>query len=163
MQETNIILAVIGCVGLLSTLAVYSRANRAVTKYEQLLKKWWLNNYNVLVSGCYTMQSKHGCITMRVQVHLLSHSINNCVMSYMMRTCWLYARTHQSLHLSPLHPHANVHAMLHNHRLREYEVTLRSGVWYLLAPDSEEAAWSSLELSRERNDQLLNVRQTDEW
>jgi hypothetical protein len=39
MVETNIILAVIGCVGLLSTLAVYSRANRAVTKYEQLLKK----------------------------------------------------------------------------------------------------------------------------
>ena len=53
--------------------------------------------------------------------------------------------------------------MIHNHRLREYEVTLRSGVWYLLAPNSEEDAWSSLELSRERNDQLLNVKQTDEW
>jgi len=39
MQETNIILAVIGCVGLLSTLAVYSRANRAVTKYEKQLTK----------------------------------------------------------------------------------------------------------------------------
>ena len=36
MTEQNIILAVIGCVGLLSTLAVYSRANRAVTKYKQL-------------------------------------------------------------------------------------------------------------------------------
>jgi hypothetical protein len=47
--------------------------------------------------------------------------------------------------------------------LREYEITLRSGVWYLLAPDSEHAAWNALELSRERNDQLLNVRQTDEW
>jgi len=35
MTETNIILAVIGCVGLLSTLAVYSRANIAVTRYEQ--------------------------------------------------------------------------------------------------------------------------------
>jgi len=53
--------------------------------------------------------------------------------------------------------------MIHNHQLREYEVTLRSGVWYLLAPDSEQAAWNALELSRERNDQLLNVRQTDEW
>jgi hypothetical protein len=53
--------------------------------------------------------------------------------------------------------------MLHNHQMREYEVTLRSGVWYLLAPDSESAAWSALELSRERNDQLLNVKQTDEW
>ena len=39
MPETNIILAVIGVVGLLSTLAVYSRANRAVTKYEHKLIK----------------------------------------------------------------------------------------------------------------------------
>ena len=38
MTETNIILAVIGCIGLLSTLAVYSRANTAVTKYEQRIK-----------------------------------------------------------------------------------------------------------------------------
>jgi len=38
MTETNIILAVIGCVGLLATLAVYSRANTAVTKYEQRIK-----------------------------------------------------------------------------------------------------------------------------
>ena len=47
--------------------------------------------------------------------------------------------------------------------LREYEITLSSGVWYLLAPDSEHAAWNALELSRERNDQLLNVRRSDEW
>jgi hypothetical protein len=47
--------------------------------------------------------------------------------------------------------------------LREYEITLRSGVWYLLAPSSEQAAWTALELSKERNDQLLNVRRTDEW
>ena len=37
MAETNIILAVIGCVGLLSTLAVYSRANNANTRYERRL------------------------------------------------------------------------------------------------------------------------------
>ena len=37
MQETNIILAVIGCVGLLSTLAVYSRANNANSTYEKRL------------------------------------------------------------------------------------------------------------------------------
>lgn len=47
--------------------------------------------------------------------------------------------------------------------LREYEITLGSGVWYLLAPDSEAAAWTALELSKERNDKLLNVKQTDEW
>jgi len=46
---------------------------------------------------------------------------------------------------------------------RLYEVTLSSGTIYLLAPDSEQAAWKALELSRERNDQLLNVKITDEW
>ncbi len=39
MPETNIILAVIGCVGLLSTLAVYSRANNANTRYERRLMR----------------------------------------------------------------------------------------------------------------------------
>ena len=38
MTEINIILAVIGCVGLLATLAVYSRANSAVSRYEQRIK-----------------------------------------------------------------------------------------------------------------------------
>lgn len=44
-----------------------------------------------------------------------------------------------------------------------YEVTLSSGVRYILAPNSEQAAWSALELSLERNDKLINVRLTDEW
>ena len=35
MTESNIILAIIGCVGLLSTLAVYSRANSASIRYER--------------------------------------------------------------------------------------------------------------------------------
>ena len=47
--------------------------------------------------------------------------------------------------------------------MREYEITLRSGVWYLLAPDSEQAAWAALELSREHNDQLIDVKQTEMW
>lgn len=48
-------------------------------------------------------------------------------------------------------------------QLKEYQVTLTSGVRYLLAPNSEQAAWSALELSKELNDNLLDVRQTDEW
>ena len=44
-----------------------------------------------------------------------------------------------------------------------YEVTLRSGTIHLLAPDSESAAWQALELSHERDDELINVRQADEW
>ena len=38
MTETNIVLAIIGSIGLLATLAVYSRANSAVTRYEQRIK-----------------------------------------------------------------------------------------------------------------------------
>ena len=37
MTETNIILAVVGVIGLLSTLAVYSRANNASLSYEKRL------------------------------------------------------------------------------------------------------------------------------
>ena len=37
MTEGNIILAVIGCVGLIATLAVYSRANNANTRFERRL------------------------------------------------------------------------------------------------------------------------------
>ena len=46
---------------------------------------------------------------------------------------------------------------------RLYEVILSSGVMHLLAPDSEAAAWMALELSKERDDELINVRQADEW
>ena len=35
MTESNIILAIIGSVGLLATLAVYSRANTASIRYER--------------------------------------------------------------------------------------------------------------------------------
>ena len=44
-----------------------------------------------------------------------------------------------------------------------YNVTLSSGTISLLAPDYESAAWIALELSRERNDKLIDVRQADEW
>lgn len=44
-----------------------------------------------------------------------------------------------------------------------YEVKLRSGTMHLLAPNSESAAWMALELSQERKDQLLDVKEADEW
>lgn len=53
--------------------------------------------------------------------------------------------------------------MVHNHSAKVYEVQLSSGTRYILAPNSEDAAWSALELSQERNDQLINVRLQDEW
>lgn len=47
--------------------------------------------------------------------------------------------------------------------MREYEVTLSGGVWYVLATNSEAAAWAALELAQDRSQELLNVKQSDEW
>ena len=50
----------------------------------------------------------------------------------------------------------------------EYEVWLQNDagdvrVEYVLAPDSERAAWQAMELSNQRNCTLTNVRMCDEW
>ena len=48
--------------------------------------------------------------------------------------------------------------------LREYNVTLSSGeTIYILARNSEEAAWHALELAGDRSLKLVDVRLTDEW
>ena len=55
--------------------------------------------------------------------------------------------------------------------IQEYKVTLTSGnkdasscySMFLLAEDTEQAAWSALELAKERNEQLVNVQLTDAW
>ena len=48
--------------------------------------------------------------------------------------------------------------------LREYHVTLSSGeTIYILAHDSEEAAWSALELAVDRSLYLVDVKLADEW
>lgn len=48
--------------------------------------------------------------------------------------------------------------------LREYEVTLSSGeCMYILAADSEQAAWDALELSMDRSSTLINIARTHEW
>ena len=53
--------------------------------------------------------------------------------------------------------------LLRNSYLKEYEYTQSDGqVRYLLAPDSEHAAWSAAELSGGSRF-LKNVKQTDEW
>ena len=56
---------------------------------------------------------------------------------------------------------------LHNHPLREFNVTLSSGgtveTIYILARNSMQAAFSALELAEDRNSQLINVQLTDEW
>jgi len=47
--------------------------------------------------------------------------------------------------------------------LREYEVTLTNGVWYIVATSVEAAAFAALDLAKQTTQQLLNVKQTDEW
>ena len=47
--------------------------------------------------------------------------------------------------------------------INQYEVTLSSGTWFLLARSSIDAAYAALELSVERKSKLINVRLSDEW
>ena len=45
-----------------------------------------------------------------------------------------------------------------------YDVILSaSGVVNILAQDKEQAAWSALELSLDREEKLIDVRRSDEW
>ena len=47
--------------------------------------------------------------------------------------------------------------------INEYEVTLSTGTWFLLARCSMDAAYAALELSEKRNSKLINVRIKDAW
>ena len=46
---------------------------------------------------------------------------------------------------------------------KEYEVTLTSGIWYLIAKDVEAAAWAALDLAQQASEELINVRLAEEW
>ena len=47
--------------------------------------------------------------------------------------------------------------------IKQFEVTLSTGKWFLLAETSMDAAYAALELSETRNSKLINVRIKDEW
>jgi len=47
--------------------------------------------------------------------------------------------------------------------IQEYKVTLTDSAMFLLAEDEEQAAWTALEIAKERGQQLVNVQLTDEW
>ena len=90
-------------------------------------------------------------------------------------TCQVITNTFQSITnfllgrvsmSSPPHQNQDQHedVSLHNHRLREYTVRLSSGEsMYILARNGMDAAYSALELSEERNTDLINICITDEW
>ena len=46
--------------------------------------------------------------------------------------------------------------------MKLFKVVLSSGVEYVLAPDSEHAAWQALELSTDRSVTLIDVRPYNE-
>ena len=49
-------------------------------------------------------------------------------------------------------------------KYQEFQVKLSSGeIFFLLALNSMNAAYSALELSKDRNCKLLDVKLTDEW
>ena len=49
-------------------------------------------------------------------------------------------------------------------KYQEFQVKLSSGeIFFLLALNSMNAAYSALELSRDRNCKLLDLKLTDEW
>jgi len=83
-------------------------------------------------------------------------------MNFVKRTtkAWTYPKSNLRSPVSVPLPNP---PMIRNNPPKLYEVKLRSGTMHLLAPDSEQAAWMALELSHERNDELLDVRQADEW
>ena len=57
--------------------------------------------------------------------------------------------------------------MIHTHTRPHYElydvVLSASGVLNILAQDKEHAAWTALELSLDREEDLIDVRMSDEW
>jgi len=57
--------------------------------------------------------------------------------------------------------------MFHTHKRPHYEmydvILSASGVVNVLAQDSEHAAWTALELSLDREEELIDVRRSDEW
>lgn len=101
--------------------------------------------------------------------HSISHYETSCVSLLNSRTqenlCLLLhnhqvrRRVNQHVNVLPLH---NLKRMMPN-LPRLYHVKLSSGTISLLAPDSESAAWMALELSHERNDELIDVELADEW
>tara|TARA_Y100000401_G_scaffold93078_1_gene79272 strand:+ start:779 stop:961 length:183 start_codon:yes stop_codon:yes gene_type:complete len=59
-------------------------------------------------------------------------------------------------------------ALLGRQRFEEYEVRMMDDagnvrIEYVLAPDTQRAAWQALELSNQRECTLKDVRMIDEW
>ena len=102
------------------------------------------------------MQSVVGCIiTQNTNGHLFIESFGFSIFLLL-----------RSLKLSNQEEHedANQKYQLNPQSLREYQVTLSSGEqMYILAADSMDAAYSALELSEDRDVNLLNVSLLDEW
>jgi len=102
------------------------------------------------------MQSVVGCIiSQTINGHLFIESYGFSI--------FLFQRSRQ-LSNQEEHEDANQKYQLNSQSLREYQVTLSSGEqMYILAANSMDAAYSALELSEDRDVNLLNVSLLDEW
>ena len=95
------------------------------------------------------MQSIAGCITTATKITNGNLSIRNL----------------QNVTLTNLNQnHDQQDVVKLSPRLNEYNVILSSGEpMYILAANAEEAAWSALELSEDRQCKLINVMLSNEW
>ena len=102
------------------------------------------------------MQSVVGCIiSQTTNGHLFIESYGFSI--------FLFLRS-RKLSNQEEHEDANQKYQLNPQSLREYQVILSSGEqMYILAADSMDAAYSALELSNDRDVNLLNVSLIDEW
>lgn len=109
------------------------------------------------------MQSIVGCIIfLIINGHHATNSLLNATLTYLKHVLVSVLRN--------VHNHAGAWTqmpLLGNQKLDEYIVVLEDGqeVWteFVMAPDSEHAAWAGYELSTNRNAYLKDVIRTDEW
>ena len=89
--------------------------------------------------------------------------VGSIIMATKVTNGMLSTKSLQSVKLTLLNLTLALLAVLKNQQLKEYEFLTTDGqVRYLLAPDSEHAAWAAAELSG-GSQFVLDVRLSDEW
>ena len=103
-----------------------------------------------MTTSTFAMQSIVGCITLMKNI--------NGTLSIQNQLSVIHTYQNHDAQSAGKHP-----MQLQNSSLKEWEYTQTDGqVCYLLAPDSEHAAWAAAELSG-GTEFLKNVRLCDEW
>lgn len=147
-NESTIILAIVGMVGLFATATVYQRSNRITSRYYKRDQHQQVHHvHGYWCPSFFFMWAQCKC---DFDIYWGRYSCEYSLMFTIVK--WGY----------------QLLALLGRVRYHEYEVTMCDDVEnvrteYVLAPDCERAAWQALELSSQRNCTLKNVRMCDEW